>query len=335
LRTAAILLGTVSLVSAAEDKAAKPVHAKGEHATQPARGIRTPGIQIPVSELKDEAKVAVPSKLDWIFVSDFVFSPAASALNRIEIKTNTPAPEIGGLARPCGGMTTGFDSLWVPLCGDGSLVKLDSKSFKVSARIPTGAASVPGIVAASPDSLWVLADEKTTLSRIDPVQNTVVAEIRLPAGCRNLLFSEAALWVACPGENKVLRINPATNLVEKRIEVSENPVALAGGEGSIWAYCRKNGKVDRIDPKTNKVSKSVDIGLPNSDAEIAVGEGSVWVSSTGYPITRIDPKTEAVTQQFYGEGGGVIALSKGAVWLANDGTVSRIDPRLIELTLSQ
>jgi len=42
-----------------------------------------------------------------------------------------------------------------------------------------------------------------------------------------------------------------------------------------------------------------------------------------------------VTQQFYGEGGGVIALSKGAVWLANDGTVSRIDPRLIELTLSQ
>jgi virginiamycin B lyase len=335
LRAAAILLGTIGLVNAAEDKAVKPAHAKGEHATQPTRGIHTPGIQIPVTELKEEAKIPAPSKPDWIFASDFIFSPGAGALNRIEIKTNKPAPEIGDLARPCGGMTAGFDSLWVPLCGDGSLAKLDAKSFKVSARIPTGAASVPGNVAASADSLWVLADEKTTLSRIDPTKNTIVAEIRLPAGCRSLLFGEAALWVACPAENKVLRINPATNLVEKRIEVSDTPVAIADGEGSIWAYCRKDGKVDRIDPKTNKVSKSVDVGLPGSDAEIAVGEGSVWVSSVGFPITRIDPKTETVAQQFYGEGGGVIALSKGAVWLANAGGVSKIDPRLVELTLAQ
>jgi streptogramin lyase len=54
----------------------------------------------------------------------------------------------------------------------------------------------------------------------------------------------------------------------------------------------------RIDPKTNKVSKTIELLVPNSDGDIAVGEGSVWVTLKGFPISRIDPKTDKVAQQF-------------------------------------
>lgn len=201
----------------------------------------------------------------------------------------------------------------------------------------TGVSSVRGVIAATADSIWLLTDDKTTLARIDPDQNQVVGEVRVPAGCRSLIFGETALWLACPAENKVLRINPATNLVDKTVEVSAEPDALAVGAGSIWALCRKEGKIDRIDPKTNKVSKTIELGVPGADGEIAFGEGFIWVTQTGFPLTRIDVATETVMQQFYGEGGGAIAVSPGAIWLSNvaAGTIWRIDPKRVMVTLPE
>jgi len=193
-------------------------------------------------------------------------------------------------------------------------------------------------VAANADSVWILSDDKTTLSRVDPDQNKVVSELRLPAGCNTLTWGETALWVTCPSENRVLRINPETTLVEKRIEVSGQPAALAIGESSLWVLCLKDGKVDRIDPKTNKVTKTIETGVSGTThGGIAFGQGSVWVTLPGFPITRIDPVTEKVMQQFWGRGGGAIEFGQGSLWLTNveDGTLWRIDPKRILATLAE
>ncbi len=234
-------------------------------------------------------------------------------------------------------MTSAFDSLWVPVCGTSSLARIDGKTFKVIATIATGVASAENIIAATDDSVWLETDDKTTLSRIDPDQNMVVAELRVPAGCRGLTFGESALWIACPLENKVLRINPITNLVEQAIKVSEQPDFVAAGEGSIWVLCRKDGKIDRIDPKTNKVLKTIELGVPGAGGQMALGGGFLWVTQPGFPLARIDVKSETVVQQFRGEGGGAIALSPGAIWLSNlnAGTVWRIDPKRVFATLPE
>jgi streptogramin lyase len=147
-----------------------------------------------------------------------------------------------------------------------------------------------------------------------------------------------ALWVTCPSENRVLRINPETTLVEKRIEVSVHPSALAIGESSLWVLCLKDGKVERIDPKTNKVTKTIETGVSGAGAGgIAFGQGSVWVTLSGFPITRIDVASEKVAQQFWGVGGGAIQFGQGSVWLTNvqDGTLWRIDPKRILATLAE
>src|SRR5271156_3634341 len=177
----------------------------------PKQGIRTPGIQIPFSSLKPEATLQTPDRPDWIFYSSELFVPAKDHIDKIDVKTNKVTGTIAGFNKACGDMLSAFGSLWVPACGDGALVRMDPKTFQVAAAIASGTADVEGSLAASADSIWLLTDSKTTLSRIDPAQNAVVAELRGPAGCSGLTFGESALWLACPNENKVLRINPETN----------------------------------------------------------------------------------------------------------------------------
>jgi streptogramin lyase len=337
------LVATLALISRGvasppEDKNSKPAKSKIS-AVAPRVGIKTPGVQIPFARLKAEAQFETPEKPGWIFVATppIALYPGKDVIGRIDPKTNKTVDPIAGLSKPCGGMASAFGSLWTPVCGTASLARIDAKTLKATATIATGTSSAAGIVASSSDSIWLLTDDKTTLSRIDPEQNAVVGELRVPAGCHSLTFGETALWLACPAQNKVLRINPATNLVEKSIEVSAQPEALTAGEGSIWVLCRKDGKVDRIDPKTNKVSKTIDLEVPGASGGISFGEGSLWITQAGFPLTRIDVAAESVAQQFPGEGGGAIAWSAGAIWLSNldKGTVWRIDPKLVLAMISE
>jgi streptogramin lyase len=305
----------------------------------PKLGIKTPGVQIPFASLKAEAEFPVAPP--WIIFADSPLLPNSEkdVLDKIDAKANKLAEPIAGISKPCGGGISAFTNLWVPTCGDKTISRVDTKTGKVTKKLAVGTGNVAPSVAASADSIWAFTDDKTTLSRIDPEQNIVVAEIRLPAGCNSLTFGETALWVTCPAENRVLRINPDTNQVEKHIETSAMPRALVLGEGSVWVLCEKEGKVERIDPKTNKISKTIELGAPATGGGIADGLGSLWVTMQGFPLTRIDTTTdkEKVVQQFYGEGGGAIQVGLGSLWLSNlnNGTLWRIDPKRVAATLAE
>lgn len=286
----------------------------------PKTGVKTPGVQILITNLKPEEQV--DAKPDALGVGDL-------------------AQSVAGLSKPCGGTAIAFGSLWAPDCETQVLfridVKKDPKKFEVTAKVETGVAAGAQTIASSTDSIWLFSDSKTTLTRIDPDLNRVVAEIRLQPGCAALAFGETALWAACPGEDRVIRVNPQTNLVEKRIEVSARPSAIAIGEGSVWVLCEKDGKVDRIDPKANKVTKSIELQVPQVNGGIAVGLGSVWVTMEGFPLTRIDPASEKVMQQFWGAGGGAIQVVGNSLWLSNlkERTLWRIDPKRVLATLAE
>jgi streptogramin lyase len=321
----------------------KPAAAKTEKtaATKaevaPKIGLQKPGVLIPFSRLKAEAEI--PGAPAWVLSSDTLLVPSGDALTRIDLKTNKPGDPITGFSKPCSGAVNAFKSVWVANCGNGTLVRTEPKSAKIEATLNTGVGAVHYGMAATSDSVWILADGKTTLSRIDPETNMIVAEVRLPAGCMNLQFGETSLWVTCAAEDKLLRINPVTNLVEQRIKVAATPSSLAFGDGSVWVLGTKEGKIDRIDPKTNKVIKTINLEVPNSEGSIAFGEGALWASLTGFPVTRIDTtaEKETVLQQFWGEGGGYIYTTAGTVWLANtkQDKLLRLDTKRIIATLAE
>jgi streptogramin lyase len=265
--------------------------------------------------------------------------PAKTSLLRVDPKAKESkfGDPIAALKSPCGGVVSAFNSLWIPNCGDSSIVRAEARSGKTTATLSVGTGTARPGIAATAESVWAFTDARGTVSRIDPVQNAVVAEFRVFTDCNTLTFGETALWLTCPAENKVLRVDPATNLIDKTIDVSDRPVALAIGETSVWVLCEKDGKIDRIDPKTNKVTKSIELGAPATGGAISIGEGSVWVSMTGFPITRVDAAGEKVVQQFWGEGSGVVHAALGSVWLADaqSGKVRKFDPKRIAATLAE
>ena len=302
----------------------------------PKLGVKTPGVQIPMASLKSEAEIAVEGSPAALLFAEQVMLSNGTKIIRIDPKTNRAVEPFTGFDKPCGGLVSAFESVWVPNCGNGTLSRIEPKTGKVTATIEVAVAGVAIAIAAGPDSIWLLSDERTTLSRIDPTANSVVAEVRVEAGCNSVVFAESALWLTCPTVNKVIRVDPRTNLATKRIEVAAKPISLAFGESSIWVLCQTDGKVARIDPKTDKVTATIEMGIPNAEGNIAFGEGSVWVSTTGFPISRIQPVTDKVVQQFTGEIGGMVQVGLKSVWLVErkSGKVLRFDPKRVAATIS-
>jgi virginiamycin B lyase len=92
---------------------------------------------------------------------------------------------------------------------------------------------------------------------------------------------------------------------------------LATGEGGIWVLNQGDGTVSRIDPTMDQVVATIDARSPGDGGCIATGEGSVWVTIPGAPLTRIDPATNAVETRFVGGGGDCLSVAFGSVWLSN------------------
>jgi DNA-binding beta-propeller fold protein YncE len=83
----------------------------------------------------------------------------------------------------------------------------------------------------------------------------------------------------------------------------------------VWVLNQGDGSVSRVDASTGKLLATIPAGIPGLGGEIAFGGGSVWATVFGYPITRIEPATNKVVQQWVGKGGDSIRFAHGSVWL--------------------
>lgn len=324
-----ICLTALSLMSFESDSAQPP------QSKRP--GVKDAAVRIPMTKLQPDHVFEVPGVPDWLAIDEHVWvsNSPKNTVTRIDPKSNTIVDTIAVGKDPCSGLAVGFGSLWVPNCGDPSLSRIDLKSGKVTATMPLTIGNDEGGLATGTGSVWLMIDGKGTLARLDPDTNKVVAEIRTAAGSYAVAHADNTVWVTSSEKNLLTRINGYTNIVEQTIPVGPKPRFLAVGEGSVWTINQGDGTISRVDVKTNKVVATIEAGIPGGGGEIAVGEGSVWVTSFEYPITRIDPSTNKVAQQFYGAGGDAIRVGHGSVWLSNlrQSNVWRLDPKRIEATV--
>ena len=333
----------VLAVSAAMAQQLPPTSAGTAGKPRPERvkkpGVSTPGVKIPMEKLKPESEFQVGGSPDWIAVDEsiYVSNQPKNSIARIDPKTNKFLPDVTGFHKPCSGLAVGFGSLWVPNCGDGMLTRVDLKTGKLGASIQTGVANSEGGIAVSPDSVWIMTKGDSTLARVDPLSNKIVAEIPLPTGCFTAAYGMDDVWVTCTDAGLLIRVDPSTNLITEHIKVGAKPRFLAVGEGSVWTLNQSAGSVSRIDPQSNKVVATIEVGVPGPGGDIAVGEGSVWVTAFDFPLSRIDPETNKVAQQFFGTGGDAIRAAKGNVWLCDlrNGKVWKFDPKLIMATTAE
>ena len=124
------------------------------------------------------------------------------------------------------------------------------------------------------------------------------------------------VWVDIQNIQSVVRVDAATNKVGLVVPL-EGWVASDGTEVWIGLDGGPNGnsKVVRIDPDSGRVITTVDLGTSDGIGGLAVGLGSVWVSSGG--VIRIDTETGRILGHLdTGGDGGNVVVADGSVWVA-------------------
>jgi virginiamycin B lyase len=299
----------------------------------PKKGVADAAVKVPLSRAVPEAKFNIPGAPDWIAVDEDVWisNKPKNNVTRLDPRSNTIKQVIGGFHKPCSGLAVGFGSLWVPNCGDKTLARVDLKTGQITGTIATGTADTEGGLTTGAGKVWLLTDKKSTLAGVDPESNRITSTLMLPAGCYNVLFGFDSLWVTCNRQNTLVRVDPVMNKVLHTIAVGPGPRFLCAGEGAIWTLNQGDGSISRISPLTNRVESTIEVGIPGPGGDISASEGSVWATSIGFPISRIDPKANRVTQQFVGKGGDAIRAGRGAVWLSNYmlGSEWKFNPRTL------
>jgi streptogramin lyase len=306
-------------------------HAQSPTPDPPRPGVSTRGVRRAMSDVHPLATFEVKGSPDWMVVTDdavWVTSASANHVVRLDAKTNRPTTIIN-VSKPCSGLAAGFGSIWIPSCGSHKLVRAEPQTGKIEAEIPIGPADSEGGIAVGAGSIWMASDKKGVLSRIDPQANKVLAEVSIPSGSFAPAFADGAVWITSTEHNLLTRVDPESNKTVTSIPIGPQPRFLTTGAGSVWILNQGDGTISRVDTKSNKLVATIEVGIPGTGGEIAFGEGSVWATVFQIPMSRIDPATNAVAQQWTGNGGDSIRVGHGSVWLTDlaHGKVWRLDPK--------
>jgi virginiamycin B lyase len=288
--------------------------------SQPARpGVTTPGVRRSMTDIHPEATFAVEGEPDWMVVTDDAVWVTSSNVNhvvRLDATTNRQSLLVT-IDKPCSGLAAGFGSIWVPSCGAHALLRVDPQTGKIQAEIPAGPADSEGGITVGAGSVWMATDKKGVLARVDPQTNKVVGKIAIPSGSYAPAFAEGAVWITSTEHNLLTRVDAQSNRVLVSIPIGPQPRFLTVGAGSVWTLNQGDGTISRVDTKTNKLVATIAVGIPGTGGEIAFGQGAVWATVFQIPMSRIDPATNTVVQQWTGAGGDSIRLGHGSIWLSD------------------
>ena len=140
---------------------------------------------------------------------------------------------------PLNGVSVGDGAVWAISGSTASVLRIDPRSGRVSARIAIVASRgtqspYPIAIATGLGSVWVLNATAATVTRIDPVQAGVTATIpigieRVP---RRLAVGSGAAWVA-DGDGTLVRIDATTNTLTTTT-VAPSLYDVAAGAGGVW-----------------------------------------------------------------------------------------------------
>ena len=278
-------------------------------------------VQVPFASLKPSATIKVGGTADWVLVTDdavWLASTKPYSVQRVDPATNKVVAKISLSGEACSGLASGFDSVWVPICGKkASLARVDARTNKISFILPIGPAGAEGGITASADSVWMVTDKNGTLSRIDPATNTVRQKISIPLGSYNPLFSDGVVWITGFDSNVLVAVDSSTGGVLASIPVGPKPRFLTAGGGSVWTLNQGDGTLSRVDTSTKKVTATIAAGIPGLGGDICYGADSVWATVFDTPLTRIDARSNKVLRQWVGRGGDSLRFGHESIWLTD------------------
>jgi streptogramin lyase len=284
------------------------------------------------STLPIQAKIHIGGDPDWLavgFGSIWVSVPKNDEIVRINPVSNAIQARIKVPGEPCYGIGIGKTHAWVLTCKGQTLRRIRPWDNKIDQTIAVHIAPHgEGAIAVARNSIWFVSNEKGHSAQLVQLTGSTPKITGVGADSAVVNAAFGAIWVTSSGEGKVYRVDPARLTVTAKISVPAGPRFTTVGGGSVWVLSQSNGAVSRIDPMQNKVVATIDLGVPGAGGDIAYGGGRLWVAAAGTPLTRIDPQSNQVLEQYGNyKGADAIRFGFGSVWVSDHvkGDVWRID----------
>ncbi len=277
-----------------------------------------PGIREDIAALKPGTIYPVEGSPDWLVITpEATWVASARANHVVQLRaTDGKIGLIASISRPCAGLTAAFGSIWSPSCKDKKLMRIDPATGTVTPAVDVDPENSEGGITSGAGAVWMVV-KPSTLIRVDPAKNEVVAKIPLPATAADPVFGGGYVWVSTFNSNSVVKVDPATNTVIDTIATGPQPRFITFGGGSVWTLDQGDGTVTRIDATTDKVVATIACGIPGEGGDLSYADGYVWAALFDFPLTQIDAATNKPIHQWAGPGGDGMRAGGGSVWLSN------------------
>jgi streptogramin lyase len=250
--------------------------------------------------------------------------PITSA-GAVELKGNGPSE-----------LAVGFGTAWVGM-GDGRLRPVDTKSRRVGRSLWLGGGR-PGEglsvkdIAIGFGSVWVTTGQ-AVLRAVDPRTHKVREIYRLGGeGWTPTLVDvgAGAVWVGDYERNQVFRVDPRSGRVTRSYRVKGRLLRIAAGPLGVWAVTAP-GSGPITGPEGERRLVRIDRGSRgpvlklSCDGTLTVGGRWIWLSDVcERTVSRLDPRTGAITSIDVGGEPWSIALGAGAAWVSTGVGLQRI-----------
>jgi DNA-binding SARP family transcriptional activator/streptogramin lyase len=239
-------------------------------------------------------------------------------------------------------------SIWVGNIGDSTVTEIHGDSRE--AEFPASAQR-PVDLAVSEDALWIANSSDfatqpptgggTVVRRAlgtGAIQTTTLGPPRTPDEMSTFVATDGrTVWAANTNSRTIAKLDPATGRVLMRVHGLASG-GIAAGDGAVWVPQPTRDLVVRLNIHTGRVDARIPVS--GNPSRVAVGEGGVWVITTGShsAVWRIDPKSnETVSVIPVPLKARRIATGEGYVWVTSGrdnpetvrrpGVLSKIDPR--------
>jgi ABC-type branched-subunit amino acid transport system substrate-binding protein/streptogramin lyase len=271
------------------------------------------------------SNIAVGEGAVWVLDSEAEtvarLDPATQAVKRFPAGPRPTDLAVGGGAVWVGN-GAGSDSFGVRTTT--SISRVDPGSLKVtgtvelSRRLSAYGASPSGgfpRLAVGAGAVWAVGVDNR-IYRIDPRSARIMAKIPVRTQVTTLAAGAEGVWFLNSNDHKLTRIDPATNRVAETISIkARGRSGIAVGGGAVWVTSPDDGLLVRIEPGPPPRSRLIDVGGQLSF--VSYGDAAAWTANfQDGVVTRVDGRTNAVTEQVPVEAVQALAVGAGSAWVS-------------------
>lgn len=172
------------------------------------------------------------------------------------------------------GVAYGAGSLW--LAQDRAIIRVDPGTGHTLRRYSTGSRWL----VFSDGALWAADPSSGLVTKIDPVENRVVAETKLHPWITDLAVGGGVVWVAVTPDNTVFKLSTADLSVQGSSPAGADPERISFGGGRLWIANTAGGAVSLVDELSSKRRQLVSTARPTT---VLYRDGVVLVAAARAP----------------------------------------------------